>query len=73
MHTVESAGGRATVRFGEEDVCLVSAVPNGGFTVRTEQSRPDTLRVHFSGDRRESVITATSSPEARATVQEITW
>ncbi|MGP4002549.1 hypothetical protein [Streptomyces sp. 8N706] len=73
MHTIQSVGGQASVRFGSDGVCLVSAIPTRGFTVRTSQTEPTTLSVTFSGDRRESVITATTEPEDKATVRETSW
>ncbi|MCC5036698.1 hypothetical protein DMH02_026885 [Streptomyces sp. WAC 00631] len=73
VHTIESAGGQATVRFGDRGVCLVSAVPVRGFTVRTEQRERTTLTVTFSGQRRESEITATTTPQNKATIKETSW
>ncbi|NJQ02629.1 hypothetical protein HCK00_19305 [Streptomyces sp. PLAI1-29] len=73
VHTIDSAGGKATVRFGARGVCLVSAVPTRGFTVRTRQSDPAALTVTFSGDRRRSEITATATPQHKATIKETTW
>ncbi|MEG3627641.1 hypothetical protein [Streptomyces poriticola] len=73
MFTVPSEGGKVTVRFGAEDVCLISAVPNEGFTVSTEQSGPETLTVTFSGSRHRSEVTATSVPQDRASVREISF
>ncbi|WP_432092689.1 hypothetical protein [Streptomyces sp. bgisy100] len=73
MHTIQSAGGQASVRFGSDGVCLVSAIPTRSFTVRTSQTDASTLSVTFTGDRQESVITATTTPEDRATVRETSW
>jgi hypothetical protein len=73
VHTIQSAGGQASVRFGGAGVCLISAVPHRGFTVRTSQKEPTTLTVTFSGDRRRSVITATTEPQDRAAVRETSW
>ncbi|MCM2579643.1 hypothetical protein [Streptomyces meridianus] len=73
MHTIQSNGGQASVRFGSDTVCLVSAVPTRGFTVRTSQDEPSELTVTFSGDRQESVITATAVPQSGATVRESSW
>ncbi|WP_244177200.1 hypothetical protein [Streptomyces albus] len=73
VHTIESAGGQATVRFGDRGVCLVSAVPVRGFTVRTEQRERTTLTVTFSGQRSESEITATTTPQNKATIKETSW
>ncbi|NBM19461.1 hypothetical protein GUY61_28525 [Streptomyces sp. GC420] len=73
MHTVNSTGGQASFYFGDNGVCLVSAVPTRGFTVRTSQTRATELSVTFSGDRHESVITATSEPQAKASVRETSW
>ncbi|WP_437062735.1 hypothetical protein [Streptomyces sp. enrichment culture] len=73
MYTVPSEGGKATVRFGDDGVCLVSAVPNQGFTVSTEQGEPQTLTVTFSASRHRSEITATSRPHGGANVKEVSW
>ncbi|WP_037824769.1 hypothetical protein [Streptomyces sp. NRRL F-4711] len=72
MYTVPSEGGKATVRFGG-GVCLISAVPNRGFTVSTEQSAPQTLKVIFAASRHRSEITATTQPQSRADVREVSW
>ncbi|GAA5206649.1 hypothetical protein GCM10023323_19020 [Streptomyces thinghirensis] len=61
------------MRFGGAGVCLVSAVPNRGFTVSTEQSGPQTLTVTFSASRHRSEITATTQPQSRADVREVSW
>lgn len=71
--TVPSEGGKATVRFGGDGVCLVSAVPDQGFTVSTEQEEPKTLTVTFSASRHRSEITATTQPQSRADVKEVSW
>ncbi|MGP3952468.1 hypothetical protein [Streptomyces sp. 7N604] len=73
VQTIESAGGQATVRFGDTSVCLVSAVPTQGFTVRTSQSEPTTLTVTFSGDRHKSEIMATTEGDDRAEIRETSW
>ncbi|MCW1098770.1 hypothetical protein OJ963_33575 [Streptomyces sp. RS2] len=73
VYTVPSEGGKATVRFGGGGVCLISAVPNQGFTVSTEQSTPQTLKVTFSASRHRSEITATTQPQSRADVREVSW
>ncbi|MEU7407014.1 MULTISPECIES: hypothetical protein [Streptomyces] len=73
MYTVPSEGGKATVRFGDGAVCLISAVPNQGFTASTEQSAPQTLKVTFSAGRHRSEITATTQPQSRADVREVSW
>ncbi|MDG9723094.1 MULTISPECIES: hypothetical protein [unclassified Streptomyces] len=73
MFTVPSEGGKVTVRFGDSGVCLVSAVPNRGFTVSTEQSAPQTLTVTFSASRHRSEVTATTRPQSRADVREVSW
>jgi hypothetical protein len=70
---VPSEGGKATVRFGEDEVCLISAVPNRGFTVSTNQSEAQTLTVKFSAGRHRSEITATIRPHSRADVREVSW
>ncbi|MFB7653172.1 MULTISPECIES: hypothetical protein [unclassified Streptomyces] len=73
MYTVPSEGGKATVRFGGSGVCLISAVPNQGFTVSTEQSEPENLTVTFSASRHRSEITATTRPQSQANVREVSW
>ncbi|GAA3968421.1 hypothetical protein GCM10022384_19710 [Streptomyces marokkonensis] len=73
MHTVPSEGGKVTVRFGSDRVCLISAVPDRGFTARTSQSEPQTLTVTFSASRHRSEITATTQPQSRADVREVSW
>ncbi|PZT71390.1 hypothetical protein DN402_04095 [Streptomyces sp. SW4] len=73
MYTVPSEGGKVTVRFGEDSVCLISAVPQRGFTVSTEQSAPQTLTVTFSASRHRSEITATTEPRDQASVREISF
>ncbi|MFF3325295.1 hypothetical protein [Streptomyces sp. NPDC002889] len=73
MHTVSSQGGKVTVRYGSGGVCLISAVPNQGFTASTTQSSPDTLTVTFEGSRHRSEITATTVPVDRASVRETSW
>lgn len=73
VYTVPSEGGKATVRFGGGGVCLISAVPDQGFTVSTEQSSPQTLKVTFAASRHRSEITATTQPQSRADVREVSW
>ncbi|MEN3585146.1 MULTISPECIES: hypothetical protein [unclassified Streptomyces] len=73
MHTVPSEGGKVTVRFGAEDVCLISAVPNEGFTVHTEQESPEALTVTFAGSGHRSEVTASSTPQDKASVRETSW
>ncbi|MFI8946470.1 hypothetical protein ACIGO6_08100 [Streptomyces sp. NPDC053750] len=73
MYTVPSEGGKATVRFGGNGVCLVSAVPSQGFTVTTSQSAPETLTVTFSASRHRSEITATTQPRSQASVREVSF
>ncbi|MEV5019646.1 hypothetical protein ACIGW1_19375 [Streptomyces sp. NPDC053780] len=68
-----SEGGKATVRFGGSGVCLISAVPNQGFTVSTEQSEPEKLTVTFSASRHRSEVTATTRPQSQANVREVSW
>ncbi|WP_253195662.1 hypothetical protein [Streptomyces sp. JHA26] len=73
VYTVPSRGGRATVRFGDGGVCLVSAVPEQGFTVSTSQSAAETLTVTFSASRHRSEITATTEPRSQASVREVSF
>lgn len=73
VYTVPSEGGKATVRFGDDAVCLISAVPNQGFTVSTSRTRAQTLTVTFSASRHRSEITATVQPQSRADVREVSW
>ncbi|UQX04509.1 hypothetical protein [Streptomyces sp. RerS4] len=70
LHTVPSQGGKVTVRYGSRGVCLISAIPGLGFKATTSQSADDTLTVTFSGDDHRSVITATITPVAKASVRE---
>ena len=72
-YTVPSEGGRVTVRFGSGGVCLVSAVPERGFTVSTSQSAAQTLTVTFSASRHRSEITATTEPRSQASVREVSF
>ncbi|MCQ6551800.1 hypothetical protein NPS70_01085 [Streptomyces sp. C10-9-1] len=73
MHTISAQGGKATVRFGSGGVCLISAVPNQGFTASTEQDSPQTLTVTFAAERHRSEITASTEPSDRATVRETSF
>ncbi|MCX4824527.1 hypothetical protein OG883_32660 [Streptomyces sp. NBC_01142] len=73
VHTVPSQGGKVTVRYGSGGVCLVSAVPNRGFTAGTTQSAAETLTVTFSGSGHRSEVTATTVPVDRASVRETSW
>jgi hypothetical protein len=73
VYTVPSEGGKATVRFGDDAVCLISAVPNQGFTVSTSRTEAQTLTVTFSASRHRSEITATIQPQSRADVHEVSW
>ncbi|MFD8223086.1 hypothetical protein ACFV16_02805 [Streptomyces massasporeus] len=73
VYTVPSEGGKATVRFGDDAVCLISAVPNQGFTVSTSRTQAQTLTVTFSASRHRSEITATVQPQSRADVREVSW
>lgn len=70
LHTVPSQGGKATVRYGSRGVCLISAIPNRGFSATTAQTADDTLTVTFTSDGHRSVITATVDPAAKASVRE---
>ncbi|MEY9968039.1 hypothetical protein ABIA33_006119 [Streptacidiphilus sp. MAP12-16] len=72
-HTIQSVGGQATVSFGADAVCLVSAVPALGFTTSTTQSAPDTLTVTFSSSNHRSQLTATIHPQAQASTRETSW
>lgn len=73
VHTVPSEGGRVTVRYGVDRVCLISAVPNQGFTVSTEQDTPETLTVTFAASRHRSEVTATTEPVDQASVRETSF
>ncbi|MFE6128520.1 hypothetical protein ACFQ6Q_09645 [Streptomyces sp. NPDC056437] len=73
VHTISSRGGRATVRYGSGGVCLISAVPNQGFTASTTQSAPETLTVTFAAERQRSEVTATTEPSDRASVRETSF
>ncbi|MER6387264.1 hypothetical protein ACFXEL_17275 [Streptomyces sp. NPDC059382] len=61
------------MRYGNDGVCLISAVPAPGFKVATAQTADDTLTVSFSGSGHRSQITATVVPSARATVRETSF
>ncbi|MEU1916581.1 hypothetical protein [Streptomyces massasporeus] len=73
VYTVPSEGGKVTVRFGDDAVCLISAVPNQGFTVSTSRTQAQTLTVTFSASRHRSEVTATTQPQSRASVREVSW
>ncbi|WP_329189255.1 hypothetical protein [Actinacidiphila glaucinigra] len=73
VHTLQSQGGQAAVRFGQDAVCLVSAVPASGFTVSTRRDGAQQLTVTFSGDRHRSEIVATATPQSKATIREVSW
>jgi hypothetical protein len=73
VHTVPSTGGKVTVRYGADAVCLVSAIPNAGFTVGTAQNDARTLTVTFSADRHRSEVTATTVPMDRWSVRETSF
>lgn len=72
-HSFESTGGQASIRFGADAVCLVSAVPAIGFTTSTRQSAPDTLTITFTGARHRSELTATLHPQAKEVTSEVSW
>jgi hypothetical protein len=72
-HSFESTGGQASIRFGADAVCLVSAVPAIGFTTSTRQSAPDTLTITFTGSRHRSELTATLRPQAKEVTSEVSW
>ncbi|MER7577911.1 hypothetical protein [Streptomyces sp. NPDC126514] len=65
-----SQGGKATVRYGNGRVCLISAIPNPGFSASTTQTSNETLIVTFTSSSHRSQITATTDPVARASVRE---
>ncbi|MEU8777025.1 hypothetical protein [Streptomyces sp. NPDC048606] len=54
-------------------MCLISAVPGLGFKATTSQTSDDTLTVTFSGDDHRSVVTATITPSAKASVRETSF
>lgn len=68
--TVPSEGGKATVRYGNGRVCLVSATPNPGFKVDVAYTNAQTLVATFTSSSHCSQITATTNPTARASVRE---
>ncbi|MFF5445621.1 hypothetical protein [Streptomyces sp. NPDC012888] len=51
-------------------MCLISAVPARGFKATTSQTAVHTLTVTFTGSSHRSVVTATTEPQARASVRE---
>jgi hypothetical protein len=69
-HTLQSTGGQATVDFGSDAVCLVSAVPSPGFTASTQQNGQDTLTIVFTSSGHRSQIVATIDPQPRAETTE---
>lgn len=73
LHTVPSEGGKVTVRYGSRGVCLISAVPGRGYKAATSQTADDTLTVTFTSADHRSVITATITPSARASVRETSF
>ncbi|MCM1966467.1 hypothetical protein [Streptomyces sp. G1] len=73
LHTVPSEGGKVTVRYGNRGVCLISAVPGRGYKATTSQTADDTLTVTFTGSDHRSVITATITPSAKASVRETSF
>lgn len=72
-HSFESAGGQATVRFGADAVCLVSAVPGLGFTTSTGKSGSDTLTIVFTGAHHRSELTASLRPQPQEVTREVSW
>lgn len=72
-HSVQATGGQVTVRWGDQAVCLVSAVPAQGFTTKTRQDSARSLVVTFSGAHHRSQITATLDPQAKAVTTEASW
>ncbi|MCL2554975.1 MAG: hypothetical protein FWE75_22885 [Actinomycetia bacterium] len=72
-HAVQAQGGQVTVRWGDDAVCLVSAVPAQGFTTNTAQDSARSLVVTFSGAHHRSQITATLDPQAKAVTTETSW
>ncbi|MFJ6793171.1 hypothetical protein [Streptomyces sp. NPDC091268] len=73
LHTVPSQGGKVTVRYGSRGVCLISAVPGQGYKTSTSQSAGDTLTVTFTSSDHRSVVTATTTPSAKASVRETSF
>ncbi|MFD9303354.1 hypothetical protein ACFWCB_11975 [Streptomyces sp. NPDC060048] len=73
LHTVPSQGGKVTVRYGSRGVCLISAVPSRGYKASTSQTADDTLTVTFTTADHRSVITATITPAAKASVRETSF
>ncbi|WP_236653356.1 hypothetical protein [Streptacidiphilus melanogenes] len=72
-HTVHAQGGQASVLFGSNAVCLISAVPAPGFTAQTQQLDPGTLVITFCGSTHRSQITAHISPEPGSETRETSW
>lgn len=73
LHTVPSQGGKVTVRYGSRGVCLISAVPSRGYKAGTAQTADDSLTVTFTSADHRSVITATITPSAKASVRETSF
>lgn len=61
MRTYQAAGGTATVAVDPSVVCLVSAVPASGYTMKVRQPGPASLVVDFSDGTQTSEISVTSS------------
>ncbi|MFJ3877006.1 hypothetical protein ACIPW5_06060 [Streptomyces sp. NPDC090077] len=72
-HTIPAQGGKVTVRYGSRGVCLISAIPGRGFKATTLQTSDDTLTVTFAGPDHQSVVTATITPSAKASVRETSF
>ncbi|MGW3044886.1 hypothetical protein ACWC9T_33695 [Kitasatospora sp. NPDC001159] len=61
MRTYQAAGGTATVAVDPGVVCLVSAVPASGYTMKVKRPGPAALVVDFSDGTQTSEISVTSS------------
>ncbi|WBP86333.1 hypothetical protein [Kitasatospora cathayae] len=61
VRTYQATGGTATVAVDPSVVCLVSAVPASGYTMKVKQPGPASLVVDFSDGTQTSEISVTSS------------
>ncbi|MEU8513410.1 hypothetical protein AB0C76_17730 [Kitasatospora sp. NPDC048722] len=61
LRTYQAAGGTATVAVDPGVICLVSAVPASGYTMKVKQPGPTSLVVDFSDGTQTSEISVTSS------------
>jgi hypothetical protein len=68
--TVSARGGTATIRLGSDEVVVVAATPNAGYTARVSRRSVTSVRVEFERDGARSRIDAWWDTEARVDVRE---